>query len=94
MGAGRFADEAARLRSETPAPEGWNYLWFLGRNDIFRRVQQDGRACVACHTHRDVAILQHDVVLDVAPGTRIAWDWKVDELPSPWREDTALTTTT
>ena len=90
-GPGRFADEAARLASVVPVPAGWDYLWFLGRNDIFRDAHEDGRACIACHTNRNVAILQHEAAFDLKPGTRIAWDWKVDELPSPWREDTALT---
>jgi hypothetical protein len=88
---GRFSAERERLRLPDPTPKGWRPLWMIGPTEIFRDTREDGRACIACRTHEDVAILQHDAPFDLAPGTRIAWDWRVDELPSPWREDSALT---
>lgn len=88
---GRLAAEATRLGLEDSTPVGWKPLWLLGRSEIFRDAQEDGRTCISCRTHKDVSILQHDAPFELKPGTRIAWEWKVDELPSPWREDTALT---
>jgi hypothetical protein len=85
---GRLEMEAARLREQVQPPPGWNYLWFLGRSEIFREATHEGRPCIACHTERNASILQRDVALDLAAGTRIAWKWNVHELPSPLREDT------
>lgn len=88
-GAGLLSAEAARLSEQVEAPPGWSYLWFLGQSDIFRRTSDaDGHRCIACHTERNVAILQHDAVLDLRPGTHLRWSWKVDELPSRLPENT------
>lgn len=86
----RLAGEAARLEEEVPPPVGWDYLWFLGRSEIFRDATDEGRACISCHTERNVSILQHDAPFDLRKGTRLAWSWKVDELPSVLPENTAL----
>lgn len=86
---GWFAAEARRFDEQTAAPAGWDYLWFLGRSEIFRPASDEGRACIACHTHENVAILQRDAVFDLEPGTRLRWSWKVDELPSVLPENTA-----
>jgi hypothetical protein len=84
-----LAPEALRLRDHTAPPAGWNYLWFLGRSEIFRSATDGGRPCIACNTHRNVAILQHEAAFDLAPGTLLRWSWKVDELPSKLPENTA-----
>lgn len=86
---GPLAAESARLREHTEPPAGWEYLWFLGRSEIFRPSVDAGRPCIECLTHRNVAILQHDAPFDLAEGTRIGWSWKVDELPSELPENTA-----
>jgi len=89
-----LSSERERLRQGRTAPEGWHYLWHLGEAEIFRPregVTPTGGPAVTCHTHRDVGILQHDVDFALTPETRIAWQWKVDELPSRLREDTTPT---
>jgi hypothetical protein len=85
----RLAPEALRLRDDAEPPKGWEYLWFLGRSDIFRDATDAGRPCIECTTHRNVAILQHDAAFPLEPGTQIRWSWKVDELPSALPENTA-----
>jgi hypothetical protein len=85
----RLAVEAQRFGEQTAPPPGWEYLWFLGQSEIFRPSNEGGRPCIECHTHRNVAILQHDAPFDLQPGTRICWSWKVDELPSALPENTA-----
>ncbi len=85
----RLAPEALRLRDHAPPPKGWQYLWFLGQSEIFRDATDGGRACIECHTHRNVAILQREAAFDLEPGTQIRWSWKVDELPSELPENTA-----
>lgn len=88
-GAGELvSSEAARLREHAEPPAGWSYLWFIGQSEIFRSQADDGHRCIACHTSRNVAILQHDAVLDLTPGTHLRWSWKVDELPSQLPENT------
>jgi len=81
--------ELQRLRDDVQPPSGWRYLWFVGRSDIFRDASDDGRACISCHTHRNVGILQHDALFDLTPDTRVRWSWKVEELPSLLPENTA-----
>lgn len=86
------ADEIERLAQGRTAPEGWSYLWHLGEAEIFRAgVAPGGGLSVRCHTHRDVGILQRNVDFELTPDTRIAWRWKVDELPARLREDTTPT---
>jgi hypothetical protein len=87
-GTGRLAAEQARIAKPVPAPEGWRYLWMLGQSDIFRSAVEDERPCIACHTERNVSILQHDAAFDLTEGTNLRWSWKIDELPSMLREDT------
>ncbi len=88
---GLVGGEIDRLRQGRTAPADWNYLWHLGEAEIFRPREIDGQVAVDCHTHRDVGILQKDVDFPLTPATRIAWRWKVDELPSELREDTTPT---
>ena len=87
--AAMFAAELSRQEAVTPAPEGWSYLWFLGPAEAFRSAEVDGHGCIACDTDGDASILQREAPMDLLPGTRIAWSWKVDELPSSMAEDSA-----
>lgn len=81
--------EAARLAEPTPAPEQWEYLWYLGEGEIYRPGRlQDGRPSIACRTQRDVGILRREARLPLEPGTRLSWSWRVDALPSDLPEDT------
>lgn len=85
---GLVAGELDRLANGRQAPDGWKHLWFLGDSETFFRCEIAGRErAIACHTTRDVAILQHDVDLPLAPGLRLEWSWKVDRLPTGFRED-------
>jgi hypothetical protein len=88
--AGLGAAEREHLRSEAAPPDGWRYLWLLGRSEIFRPEERDGRRSIACCTEGDVGILQKEVSLPFEPGTRLRWSWRVDALPSELPEDTAL----
>lgn len=91
LGGGRYvAAEQERLRDAVSAPRNWKYLWMLGQSEIFQDAVEDGRPCIACHTERNVGILQHDAPFDLTPETTIRWDWKLDELPSRLPENTAL----
>jgi Protein of unknown function (DUF3047) len=78
--------EIDRLTNPVLRPDGWTYLWFLGESEIYSASPAD-RGAIECKTHCDVGILQHDVDLPFTEGTRLAWSWKVDVLPSTLAED-------
>ena len=81
--------EAQRFDQPMPAPESWDYLWYLGPGEIFRPgLSPDGRRSIGCHTHGDVGILRRDARCVLQPGTRLRWSWRVDELPTDLPEDT------
>ena len=81
--------EAQRLDQPVPAPEHWDYLWYLGPGEIFRPgLAPDGRRSIGCHTHGDVGILRREARTPLLPGTRLRWSWRVDELPTDLPEDT------
>ena len=87
---GRVAAERVHLGEDTSPPAGWHYLWLIGRSGIFRPMEHEGRAAIACRTCGDVGILQKEVSLPFEPGTRLRWAWRVDALPSELPEDSAL----
>ncbi len=82
--------EIDRLTNGVVRPEGWKNLWFLGEGEIYSTAKA-GEAAIDCKTQCDVGILQHDIDLPFAKGTRLAWSWKVDALPSTLAEDTLPT---
>jgi hypothetical protein len=79
--------EIARRESSLVPPAQWSALWALGDSEIYR-AQGD---CIACRTQGDVAILQRAVDVPLRPGTRLAWEWRVDALPSRFAEHTLPT---
>ncbi len=81
--------EATRLAEVAPPPERWEYLWYLGAGEIFQPLRHaDGRRSIGCRTCRDVGILRREARLPLEPGTRLAWSWRVDALPTDLPEDT------
>jgi hypothetical protein len=87
-----LSSEIDRLVHPVSAPEGWDYLWYLGPAEIYAAgPPAPQRASIQCYTHRDVGILHTDVSVSLTPDTRLRWAWKVDSLPSQEREDQVLT---
>ncbi|TDP47062.1 DUF3047 domain-containing protein [Zavarzinia compransoris] len=86
--AGLVAGELDRLGNGRQPPAGWKHLWFLGDSETFFRCEEPGKSrAIACHTRRDVAILQYDADAALEPGLRLEWNWRVDRLPTDLRED-------
>ena len=85
-----LASEIDRLETGAKPPQGWDYLWFLGPSEIYSEGETapGKRPSIACHTHRDAAILHKDVSLPLTRDTRLRWSWKVDELPCDEPENT------
>lgn len=86
-----LAAEAARLAAPVAPPPGWDYLWILGRADIFTRVRVDGRDAIALRAANDVGILRRPVDLALAADTTLRWSWRVSQLPADRAEDTLPT---
>jgi hypothetical protein len=81
--------ELQRIAQGDTTPEGWHYLWHLGPGEIYQaHMGEDAEACIHCHTHEDVGILQKEVDLPLDETTEISWRWCIDQLPSTIREDT------
>jgi hypothetical protein len=83
-------NEATRLVANPRAPQGWDYLWYLGPGEIFRHGESlpSGEPTLCCHTRGDVGILRRPAQVPLAPGTTLRWRWCVDALPTDLREDT------
>jgi hypothetical protein len=89
---GLVAGEIDRLNKPVPAPDGWNYLWFIGPAETYSACQASEHAnAICCHSQNNAALLIKDVALPLAPGTRLRWSWRMEELPSKTREDTLPT---
>ncbi len=84
------ASEIDRLEHTVKPPHGWDYLWFLGPSEIYSvgQVAPSQRPSIACHTHRDAAILHKDVSVPLTRDLRLQWSWKVDALPCDGPENT------
>jgi hypothetical protein len=81
--------EAERLDQPVVTPPDWEYLWILGPGEIYQPLTTpDGRRAIGCHTHCDAGILRHEARVPLAPGMRLKWSWRVDELPMDLAEDT------
>jgi hypothetical protein len=84
--ADEIAAEAEREADPPQAPNGWSYLWFLGPSDIFARAEDE----IRCHTRENAGILQTEAPRELTHDTRIAWEWKIDALPSTMAENAVL----
>lgn len=89
---GLVATELDRLRNRREKPAGWEFLWFLGRSEIYSdHTSNNNSATIECKTHENVCILQKDAPFDLTPDTRLEWTWRVDQLPSDYPEYTLPT---
>lgn len=83
--------ESQRLKSPTHLAQGWYHMWLFGDSEIFQVLDQPQHAELTVYTHQDVGILQKDVLVPLEMGTRVSWDWIVNQLPSDQLEDTPFT---
>ncbi len=91
-GTGLASDELERLDAARPAPAGWRPLWRVGETSIFCDAPQNGGpARILCRCAEDAGIIKYALDLPLGEATRLAWAWRVDELPSPVAEDQAPT---
>ena len=76
-------------------PAGWDLREFTGKPDV-ELVRADGRLAVRLRSDRSSFALYRDVVVDPTVQPRLAWSWKVTQLPTdadardPARNDQAV----
>jgi len=81
--------EAERLEQAASPPPLWQHDWRIGASEVFGTAPvPGGRQGIGCCTQGDVGILQRDVRMPLAPGIRLEWSWRVQQLPSDLAEDT------
>lgn len=85
--------EHDRLVRGDRTPNGWRHLWRLGANQIYCEevASEDAPARLCCRTSDDVGILQYPVDVELDETTRLAWSWRVAELPSDTDENSIPT---
>lgn len=85
---GRISAEIERIDKPITPPQGWHYLWNLGPSEIYQAGTTDqGKACIHCHTHQDVGILQYSVDIPFDQSCQLDWRWLLQQLPATLRED-------
>lgn len=85
---GLLACEIDRLETSVVMPEGWAYPWNVGCAEAFAaEADRPQGAPIGCYTHDEVISLNTELDIPFRPGTRLAWSWKMDKLPSACRED-------
>ena len=86
---GLLKSELARLERGGKLPAGWsNLLGFGGGQEVFNQGA-DGE--IVCDTTGHVSIIERPLSLPLTSRPRLAWRWKIDQLPSVVAEDQAAT---
>lgn len=86
---GLLNSELARLQRGGKLPAGWsNLLGFGGGQEVFSQGA-DGE--IICDTTGHVSIIERPLPLSLVSRPRLAWRWKIDQLPSVVAEDQAAT---
>jgi hypothetical protein len=86
---GLLNSELGRLERGRKLPAGWSNLFmFGGGQEIFSQGDNDE---IVCDTTGNVSIIERPLSLPLASRPRLAWRWKIDQLPSAAPEDQAAT---
>ncbi|MBR0726806.1 DUF3047 domain-containing protein [Bradyrhizobium manausense] len=86
---GLLKSELARLERGAKLPAGWsNLLGFGGGQEVFNQAA-DGE--IVCDTTGHVSIIERPLPVPLTSRPRLAWRWKIDQLPSVVAEDQAAT---
>jgi hypothetical protein len=82
---GIVAAELAHLQSPRKLPAGWNNFFMLGGGPVI--FNDIGNGAISVEPLKNAGSLQRPVGLALKPGTKLSWDWIVEELPSRLPED-------
>lgn len=82
-----FEAEQRRLQTPSVLPRGFAPLWYVGSGDNFAEVQQDGAPIIALRSELNGGIICAPLDLSLERGLTVAWEWRVNQLPSVRAED-------
>lgn len=89
---GLAAIEEERIATARPVPRGWGPLWRVGQTAIFCEAVDEGTPPrIACRCRQDAGILKYPLDLALTEDLELAWDWRVERLPSQVAENSAPT---
>lgn len=89
-GLGREAHR--KFLSPVQLPRGWRPLWRVGATEVYReKFEATESPRILCRCAGDAAIIKYPVDLSLDETTRLAWRWRVTELPSQVQEDSLPT---
>jgi hypothetical protein len=86
--------QEARIDSSASSdlPAGWRPLWRTGASRVYhRRFEASEASHILCRCAADAAIIEYPTDVGLEPTTRLAWQWRVIELPSRTAEREATT---
>jgi hypothetical protein len=89
---GLASAEVTRLKANSIVPRGWQPLWRVGETGIFCEAADAANPPhIACRCRFDAGILKYPVDVALDPTTRLAWSWRVTDLPSALAENSVPT---
>jgi hypothetical protein len=89
------ADVVPRALPADGVPEGWEMKELAGKPEI-ELIRADGRLALRLRSASSAFVVHRDVIVDPSVQPRLAWSWKVTQLPAdgdardPARNDQAI----
>jgi hypothetical protein len=77
------ADKAlATLTERNTLPDGFDYLWYLGRSNVWADGAGEGKPGISADTNDDVGIVKLPLDILLTDATEVSFDWRYDALPA------------
>jgi hypothetical protein len=70
------------LAARNSLPEGFDYLWFLSRANVWADGAGDGRPGISADTSDDFGIVKRPLDLPLNEATRFRFDWRYNAVPA------------
>lgn len=71
-----------RLRNPKLLPEGFSYLWYLGKSDVFERFKARNRVGIRAHARNNWGIVKKPLDLPLRKDSEISFEWLYSTLPA------------
>ncbi len=84
-----FGQAHAVIAQAPKLPEGFDYLWYLGRAQVFGAWEEDERKGIRGTTHYDFGIVKKPLDIPLTEDIEISFDWRYDALPAQGPETEA-----
>ncbi len=77
------------LTTAPQLPDGFSYLWNLGRGEVFAAFAEAGRSGIRTLPRKAAGIVKKPLDIPLTEDTRISFDWLYHNLPAQGPEDEA-----